>query len=295
MINFNKKELGKLYKPSQFSSKEDNGQITIIGGSSLFHGAPLLALKAASRLVDIVFFTSPEKSLEKTASAIKSKLFSFIWIPWNETEEYIKKSDAILIGPGFLRYKKESQKRLCEEKGLCGQEGEKTRKITLSLLKKFPNKKWVIDAGSLQTIKAKDLPKNTIITPNIKEFNLLFGQEAKISRETSNKEKAKILLSLSQKYKIFIALKGALALVSSPEKVVAIKGGNAGLTKGGTGDVQAGITTALYAKNDGFLSACAGVYFVKKAAETLYQEKGFAYNADDVAEKTAKIAGKYIR
>lgn len=295
MINFDAKELKKLYKPSQSSSKEDNGQITIIGGSSLFHGAPLLAIRAASRLVDMVFFSSPEKSFEKIAPNIKSKIFSFIWVPWNEVEEYIKKSDAVLIGPGFLRYKEESQKKLCEEKGLCGPEGEKTRKITLSLLQKFPEKRWVIDAGSLQTIKAKDLPKNAIITPNTKEFNLLFGEEIKISKETSNKEKAKIILHLSQKYKIYIALKGAIALVSSPDKVAKIKGGNAGLTKGGTGDIQAGITTALYAKNDGFLSACAGVYFVKKAAEALYQEKGYVYNADDVSEKVAEIAGKHIR
>jgi len=295
MIDFNEKELEKLYKPGHSSSKEDNGQITIIGGSTLFHGAPLLALKSASRLVDMVFFSSPERSLEKTASAIKSKLLSFIWVPWDEIEEYVKKSDAVLIGSGFLRYKKENQKNLCEEKGLCGEEGERTRQITLSLLQKFPDKKWVIDAGSLQTIKADDLPKNAIITPNKKEFNLLFGQEVRISKETSDKEKGKILLSLSQKYKIFIALKGATTLVSSPDKVAAIKGGNAGLTKGGTGDIQAGITTAFYAKNDGFLSACAGVYFVKKAADILYQKRGFVYNADDVAEKVAEIAGEYIR
>ncbi len=295
MTDFDEKELEKLYKPDNSSSKEDNGQITIIGGSSLFHGAPLLALKAASRIVDMVFFSSPEKSLGKVASILKSKILSFIWVPWDEVEEYVKKSNAILIGPGFLRYKKENQKKLCEEKGLCGPEGEKTRKITLSLLQKFPDKRWVIDAGSLQTIKAKNIPKNAIITPNNKEFNLVFGEEVKISKETPNKEKAKILLSLSKKYRIYIALKGATTLVSSPEKVVVIKGGNAGLTKGGTGDVQAGITTALYAKNNGFLSACAGAYFVKKAGEALYNEKGFVYNADDVAEKTAVVAGKYLR
>lgn len=292
---FNEKELSKLYKPGQDSSKEDNGQITIIGGSSLFHGAPLLALKAASRIVDMVFFASPEKTLESVASFLRSKLFSFIWVPWNEVGDYIKKSDAVLIGPGLLRYKKESQKRLCEEKGLCGPEGEKTRKITLSLFKKFPDKKWVVDAGSLQTVRAKELPRNAIITPNRKEFNLVFRSEAKITKDTEDKKKAGILFQLSQKYNIFIVLKGPTTFVSSPKEVVAVKGGNAGLTKGGTGDILAGVTAALYAKNNGLLSACSASYFVKKAADILYKEKGVFYNADDVAEKITEVAGKYLK
>ena len=292
---FSRKELKKLYRPKQDSSKEDNGQIVIIGGSSLFHGAPLLALKAASRIVDMVFFASPEKILENTASDLKSKLFSFIWIPWKEVGDYIKKSDAILIGPGFLRYKKESQKRLCEEKGLCGPEGEKTRKLTISLFKKFPDKKWVVDAGSLQTMSAKDLPKNAIITPNRKEFNLIFRGEAEITKESTDKKRAETILRLSQKYNIFIVLKGPVTLVSSPKEVIAVKGGNAGLTKGGTGDILAGVTAALYAKNDGLLSASSASYLVKKAADTLYKERGFVYNADDLAEKIAEVVGKYLK
>jgi len=47
---FDPRELKKLYKPAHESAGEDNGQVTIIGGSSLFHGAPLLALKVASRI-----------------------------------------------------------------------------------------------------------------------------------------------------------------------------------------------------------------------------------------------------
>ena len=102
-------DLNKLYKPSVNSSKGENGQVTIIGGSKLFHGAPLFALTTASRIVDMVFFASPEPSIGEVANKIKSKLFSFIWIPWEETEEYIKKSDAVLIGPGFMRFDSEKE------------------------------------------------------------------------------------------------------------------------------------------------------------------------------------------
>ncbi len=57
-------------------------------------------------------------------------------------------------------------------------EGLKTKKITETLLKKFPNKQWVIDAGSLQVMETKFIPPNAILTPNEKEFEMLFKTKA---------------------------------------------------------------------------------------------------------------------
>ena len=91
---FNPSALKKLYIPEANSVGEQNGQITIIGGSSLFHGAPLLSLKVASRIVDMVFLASPERSVGRVAELMKSKLQSFIWIPFEEVDDYIEKSDA---------------------------------------------------------------------------------------------------------------------------------------------------------------------------------------------------------
>src|SRR3990167_11099539 len=111
---FNPSELKKLYKPKQDSSNEDNGSVTIIGGSKLFHGAPLLSLKVASRIVDMVFFASPEPSVGSVAGRIKSSLFSFIWIPWKDLGAYIEKSDAVLIGPGFMSFRGENDRAVVE-------------------------------------------------------------------------------------------------------------------------------------------------------------------------------------
>ena len=74
---FNSTSLKDLVLPSGNSSKGQNGQITIIGGSKLFHGAPLLALTTASRFVDMVYFTSPEPSLGEVAEKIKSSQLPF--------------------------------------------------------------------------------------------------------------------------------------------------------------------------------------------------------------------------
>jgi NAD(P)H-hydrate repair Nnr-like enzyme with NAD(P)H-hydrate dehydratase domain len=83
-------------------------------------------------------------------------------VPWEEIESYVEKSDAVLIGPGLMRYGKDH-------------EGEETREITRDLLTKFSDKKWVIDGGSLQVMDPKWIPKDSILTPNQKEYKMLFN------------------------------------------------------------------------------------------------------------------------
>jgi NAD(P)H-hydrate epimerase len=271
---FDPKQLKRLYRPPDLSSGEDNGQVTIIGGSHLFHGAALLALKTASRFVDMVFFASPEGSMGQVANQMKSQLLSFIWIPWEEVEEYIKKSDAVLIGPGFLRFKSEKVPH-GERHHVCDESCQTTRRITETQLKKFPNKKWVIDAGSLQTMDVSWIPGNAILTTNKKEFEMLFGR-LEVS-EAAKKHKCTIVYKLPK------------TIVSSPQECLEITNGNSGLTKGGTGDVQAGLTVALLAKNDPFLAACAASYLTKLAADELFKKVGTNYSADDLADKIPEI------
>jgi len=271
---FDKEELKKLYKPDNDSSGEDNGQITVIGGSHLFHGAPLFAVKVASRIVDMVFFSTPEKSVGSVAEQMKSKLLSFVWIPWEETGDYIEKSEAVLIGPGFMRFKSEKVPH-GERHHVCDEVCQVTRSITEEFLKKFPNKRWVIDAGSLQTIDPVWIPENAIITPNKKEFEILFG-------DLSPKEAAK-------KYKCIIVLKGPSTFVYSGEKEMEVRGGNAGMTKGGTGDVMAGLTAALLAKNEPLLAAASAAFITKAAGDELYKKVGVNYNSDDLADKIPEV------
>ena len=273
MINiFDSNQLKKFYKSPTDSSKGENGQVTIIGGSKLFHGAPLFALTTASRIVDMVFFASPEPSIGEVANEIKSKLFSFIWIPWQETEEYIKKSDAVLIGPGMMRYESEEGRAKSEE---LDSEGEMTKQITEKFLKKFPEKKWVIDAGSLQVMEPAWIPPMSILTPNAREYKMLFGDMDPIEA--------------AKKYNCVIVAKGVTTFVYSPNNTIEVPGGNPGLTKGGSGDVEAGLTVALLAKNDPFLAAASASFIVKKAADELYKKVGVNYNSDDLAGEIPQI------
>lgn len=271
--------LKKLTLPQKKSSKGDNGQITIIAGSSLFHGAPLLSLTTASRFVDMVYFASPEKSVGEVAEQIKSKLFSFIWIPWKELDYYIKKSDAVLIGPGLMRFRSEGATE--EERLSCDEACRETTEITKRLLTSFPDKKWVIDGGSLQVMETGWIPKGSILTPNKREFKKLFG-DADVSE-------------VAKQFDCTIVYKLPETIVCSPEKCALIKGGNAGLTKGGTGDVQAGLTTAFFAKNDAFLAAAAASFIVKGTSDELYKKVGTAYNADDLATEIPLYFPQFLR
>ena len=61
------------------------------------------------------------------------------------------------------------------------------------------------------------------------------------------------------------------------------------MTKGGTGDVLAGLTAGLYAKNEAFASACAASYINKKAGDSLFEKVGVNFNASDLANEIPKI------
>ena len=280
---FNKANLKSLFVPHTDSTGEDNGQVTIIGGSSLFHGAVLLPLIVASRIVDMVFLASPEKSIGMIAEHIKSQLMSFIWIPWEEVENYIEKSDAVLIGPGFMRYHTEKTP-LNKRFAVCDAACQETKKITEHLLTKFPHKKWVIDAGSLQTIDPKFIPPHAVLTPNKKEFKLLFGT-------VFSSVKAK---DMAKKHNCIIVVKGPVTYIFSEDEVIEVKGGNPGLTKGGTGDTQAGLTVALLAKNPPLLAASAASYIIKAAADGLQKTQGIYYNADALATKIPEVLNKLV-
>ena len=271
MEEFNPDLIKKLYKSNDGISKRENGQVTIIGGSSLFHGAPLLSLKAASRIVGMVYFSSPEKSVGEIANKLKSSLFSFIWVPWEEVGEYIKKSDSVLIGPGFMRYRSEKE----GDNGFRDPFCIETENITKELLTKFKDKKWVIDAGSLQLLKKEWIPKNAILTTNTKEYEMLFGD--------------KKIEDAAKENNCIIVYKTAKAVICSPYESVEIGNGNKGLIKGGTGDTQAGLTVALLAKNDPLLAASAATYIIKKTADKLFETKGTFYNADDLADAVPEV------
>jgi NAD(P)H-hydrate epimerase len=84
------------------------------------------------------------------------------------------------------------------------------------------------------------LPEGSILTPHPGEFRRLTGQW------NNDFEKLKKQIALSEKFKVFIVLKGANTSVSTPDgKIFFNSTGNPGMATGGSGDVLTGMITSF--------------------------------------------------
>jgi hydroxyethylthiazole kinase-like uncharacterized protein yjeF len=284
MDTFDPQELKKLFLPSSTSHKGQNGKVLVIGGSHLFHAASLWALTIASRVVDMVFYSSVAEN-NLIVEALKKEFRNGIVVRRDDIDAYIEEADAVLIGPGMVRSEAKIAERKVqslEEINKLQNEGEQSYFLTKYLLEKYPKKKWVIDAGALQMMEPEwllALAGNAIVTPHALEFERVFGMKPNEEHVTE----------MAKKYNTIIVLKGEKDVVCSPENCVEIRGGNAGMTKGGTGDVLAGLIAGLAAKNDLWLSATAGAYINKKAGESLFEKVGYYFNASDLADEIPRV------
>lgn len=240
--------MDKLTLPLAGSHKGQNGRLLIIGGSHLFHAASLWSLTVASRIVDLVHYCSvPENN-----ALVKHEFRNGIVIPRSDIDAYIEEDDCILLGPGMTR-------------------DSETESLTNLLLKKYPQKQWVLDAGALQMMDVSRIPNHAILTPHHGEYAHLFG-DADVT-------------AMAKKYQCIVLLKGEKDIISDGKETRIIEGGNPGMTKGGTGDVLAGLIAALSCKNDPFTAAVMGSVINKKAGDALYKKVGPFFNATDLANQ----------
>ena len=265
--------LNKLSLPKSDSHKGQNGRVLIIGGSSLFHSASLWAAEIASHFCDMVHYSSTAENQEIFLS-LKKKFHNGIIVPQEKLMDYVKEDDVILVGSGMVRE---------------GAEAEYAFDLIKSLIKNFPEKQFVFDAGALQTMEPDWLLKlktPAIITPHQKEFEKLFD----VSIHRSNfEEKIKLVEEMAKKYKTIILLKAIKDIVSDGKETYIIEGGNAGLTKGGTGDILAGLTTALSSTNQPLTAAISASILLKKTGEKLFQSKGYWYNIGNIIESIPEV------
>ncbi|MBI2034253.1 MAG: NAD(P)H-hydrate dehydratase, partial [Candidatus Levybacteria bacterium] len=231
-------------------------------------------------------------------------------VPREKIEDYIEEADCVLIGPGMLRAEGaisnfKFQISNLKELEDIEDEGLQTYLLTQYLLLRYSSKRWVIDAGALQMMEPEWLSQlhgNVIVTPHKGEFDRLFGHVILGSGATPESIKHRDYIDPGQarmtdgkvqeftkRYNCIVLLKGQEDIICSPSECVKVTGGNAGMTKGGTGDVLAGLVAALACKNELFLSACAGSFINKKAGDELFKRVGYYFNSSDLVDEIPKV------
>ncbi|MBD3389815.1 NAD(P)H-hydrate dehydratase [Candidatus Micrarchaeota archaeon] len=133
--------------------------------------------------------------------------------------------------------------------------------------------KIVIDGDGLRKIRRNSL-EGCILTPHEKEFEDLSGAPA------TPKEVKRFAAENS----CTILKKGKVDIITDGKKMVKNRKGNAGMTKGGTGDVLSGLTAALFCMNSPLVAAASAAFLTGYAGDLLFKKQKYAYCASDLAE-----------
>jgi NAD(P)H-hydrate epimerase len=134
-----------------------------------------------------------------------------------------------------------------------GQGEDAVNKLELTLTSQKP---LVLDANAINLLpKLMDrgckIPAHTILTPHVKEFERLTGMQY-----SSSYARLQAAMAFALAHQVYIILKGAYTAICEPNGYCTFNtSGNPGMAKGGSGDVLAGMITALLAQ--GHLSADA--------------------------------------
>lgn len=280
-MNFN--QVKKLMDRKKTSRKGENGHALVIGGSDEHTGAIILAGLAALRAgCDMATVAAPEKvawavhQYTPDLMTYKVKGTSFNIKNAKEMVKYADKFDAILIGNGIT---KKADK-------FCQYFVHKSHKLK------------VIDSDALKSLSFKDF-NNSIITPNETELEVMLVNSNKEFllpklREANAKEKAEILqgnLRYFLQNNNVLLVKGPTDLIISANKIGYNRTGNQGMTKGGTGDILAGLSAGFLAKSkDLFKSAMAASFINGLVGDMLLKKKkGYTFLASDILDDLAKI------
>lgn len=205
------------------SHKGENGKVMIIGGSNMFHGAPILCSLAAEYSgVDLVFPFIPKSH----SSAAKTYSLNLIINTFEEevlTDKdvrtiltFSKKMDVVVIGPGLGT-------------------DSRTKKAVKSILSQL-DISTVIDASAL--MYTTNLPKNVTLTPHRGEFKELTGDDPT----------PKNVQKWSKNLGATIICKGPEDIIAHDDELAINNTGNSLMTVGGTGDVLSGFIGGLIAQ-----------------------------------------------
>ncbi len=246
------------------SHKGENGSVAVIGGSKFQHGAPLFsALAAEASGVDLIHVFVPFAHAEVAKQASLNFQVHVFGSQGDDRisatdraliSELLATMDSAVIGPGLSR-------------------GEESLSSIMTLLEESLCP-LVVDASALQPMTlAMCAGKNAVLTPHLGELERM-GIDLKDVSSVAKKCGCTFLVKSRED-----------TIIADDGFETIVKGGNAGLTVGGTGDALAGLTAGLIAQGHAPKEACVlASTAIKKTGDILFEEYGFAYTTQDVIE-----------
>lgn len=241
------------------SRKGENGIVLVVGGSYIYHGAPILSSLAALRSgTDLVYTCVPKINVTSTRS-VSPNLIVIPLVDQKLTLGAVKKLVGALprnlhsatIGMGLAIQEKNSLLHLV--KSLLD------RDVRLSL-----------DASALIPEVLPILAnKNVVVTPHAGEFKRLFGDIP----SNSISERIELVEQSALKHGITILLKGPTDVISDGKITYLCKKNTPAMTVGGTGDVLSGLVAGLLSTNRNCLESAASASFICSLAGKDVQEK----------------------
>ncbi len=260
-----------LWKRTAESHKGDHGRVLVLGGSDLYHGAPILSASGALYSgADIVYLMVPDANYDVSRTYLPDLIVRKYPGAWfNEAGvkpvlELAENCDAVVMGPGL------------------GPRDESAEAV-LELMARL-ERPVVIDAEALKALKGRqDLlgRSEAVLTPHPGEFLALTGEELPGDLEGRKRAVAR----WAGVYKAAILLKSPVDVIAAPDGRVRLNAtGNPGMTVGGTGDVLAGLVGGFMAQGLGpFEAAGCGAFLNGAAGDELYKRKGYGFTASDLA------------
>lgn len=253
-------------------NKASRGRSLLLAGSQQYPGAGVLAAKAALRMGSGYVMLAPAKSVISSLENPDFLVRDADEINFNELT-----FNAVLCGPGF---------------GV----NEFTAKCIRELVRvQMPA--VVVDADAITVCaqyKLFPLPKTWIITPHTGELSRCLG----ISSEEINKNRRKAVRQAQKLTGCLVLLKGDRTLIASARRIYEISSGNAALAKSGTGDVLAGMITALMAQGQSSLRSVLLAAYIHGACANYWKSQRkdlLSMMASDVIELLPTVIAKLRR
>ena len=272
-----KELIEKFIPPRENNSRKgDNGKVLIVGGSYIYHGAPVLSSLAALRSGSDLVYTCVPKINAFSTRSISPDLIVIPMADSKLTRGTVNKLlgqvpvdiDSTAIGMG-----------------LAIQDIEAIKLLVKSLLDR--NVRISLDASSLvKEILPIIEGQNVVVTPHSGEFKRLFGDsvENDIDSRLSTCEK------FAKKHSITILLKGQEDIITDGDISYTHSTTSPCMTVGGTGDVLSGLVAGFLSRNKNMIeSVCAATFVNGATGELLQKEYGNHILASDLISKLPEI------